>query len=294
MIVKFWGVRGSIPVPGPDTVKYGGNTTCLEVRGNSGELLIIDAGSGIRVLGLDMMKRGFSEGNCAANILFTHTHWDHIQGFPFFLPAYVGPKPDVSSSRNHPVNTFNLYGAANVDNKIESTLRGQMDNSYFPVDLDYLPSNFTFNSIEKQVNIGNLKVSATKLRHPNGALGYKIQEGKRSFVFATDCEHPEDGSIDSNLLELSRNTNLLIYDGQYTKEEYDPHKSGNNIHGKQGYGHSTPDEGVRIVKAAMIEQLIITHHDPLRTDAQISVLEEKTQKLFKNTKFAFEGMEINI
>lgn len=294
MYIKFWGVRGSIPVPGEDTFRFGGNTTCVEIRSSADDLIILDAGTGIRELGLDLMKRGFCKGNKTASIFFTHTHWDHIQGFPFFPPVYVGQKGCTSMCKENHSNIFDLYGIFSDDKNLEKILRGQMDNSYFPIDLDYLPTKLTFNSLDKPVKIGSITITATQLKHPNGVFGYRIQEGAKSFVFATDCEHPDDGSIDKNLLALAKDTDILVYDGQYTDEEYDPKKFGKDMPSKKGFGHSTPTEGVKVAKATNAKQLIITHHDPLRTDDQIDVLQEEIQKLLPNSLFAYEGLKIEL
>ncbi len=295
MIINFWGVRGSIPVPGKDTVEFGGNTTCIEVLTSGNERIIFDAGTGIRVLGNNLMQQEFAQGKGVAHIFFTHSHWDHIQGFPFFAPAYVGKKDSKGNRIDNFCNEFNLYGAADVGNRLETTLRGQMDNVYFPVDLNYLSSKIYFKTLkDNQVKIGNTTITAFILVHPNGVLGYRIEENGKSIAIATDCEHPTDGSIDQNLLKLAQNVDLLVYDGQYTCEEYAPHRFNLPGPGKQGFGHSTPDEGIRAAKAAGARKLIITHHDPLHCDAKLIEMEANARKLFKPTEFAREGMTIEI
>lgn len=282
-------------MPGKDTVEFGGNTTCIEVLTDGNDRIIFDAGTGIRVLGLKLMQEEFGQGKGVANVFFTHSHWDHIQGFPFFTPAYVGRKDSKGNRIDDYCNEFNLFGAADVGDRLESTLRGQMDNFYFPVDLNYLSSKINFKTLkDNRVKIGGTTISAIKLVHPNGVLGYRIEDGKHSVAIATDCEHPSDGTIDQNLLEIARNVDLLIYDGQYTAEEYSPHKFDLPGPGKQGFGHSTPEEGVRAAKAAGARRLVITHHDPLHYDAKLREMEESVQKLFPNALFAREGMEIEI
>lgn len=295
MIIKFWGVRGSIPVPGKDTVEFGGNTTCIEVITSDNQRIIFDAGTGIRVLGMDLMQKEFGQGKGMAHIFFTHYHWDHIQGFPFFAPAYIGKKDQHGKRIAENSNHFHLYGASDVGDRLESTLSGQMDNYYFPVDLSYLSSILQFKTLkDNRVQIGNAVVSAAKLIHPNGVLGYRIEDGKSSLAIATDCEHPTDGTIDQNLLELARGVDLLIFDGQYTQEEYSPHKFGLPGPGKQGFGHSVPEEGIRSAKAVGARRLIITHHDPLHNDKKLVAMEENARKLFTPTDFAREGMTIEI
>lgn len=282
-------------MPGKDTVEFGGNTTCIEILTDGRDRIIFDAGTGIRVLGLKLMQEEFGQGKGVANVFFTHSHWDHIQGFPFFTPAYVGRKDSKGNRIDDYCNEFNLFGAADVGDRLEATLRGQMDNFYFPVDLNYLSSKINFRTLkDNRVKIGDTTISAIKLVHPNGVLGYRIEDSKHSVAIATDCEHPSDGTIDQNLLEIARNVDLLIYDGQYTSEEYSPHKFDLPGPGKQGFGHSTPEEGVRAAKAAGARRLVITHHDPLHYDAKLREMEESVQKLFPQAQFAREGMEIEI
>jgi phosphoribosyl 1,2-cyclic phosphodiesterase len=291
--VKFWGVRGSIPVPGTDTVEFGGNTFCIQLTTSDDQTIIFDAGTGIRVLGLELMQREFGKGKGLGHIFFTHSHWDHIQGFPFFAPAYIGKKNPKGERIEKESNRFVLYGAADVGERLESTLRGQMDNYYFPVDLNYLSSKIEFKSLENnQIKLGNTKFTASKLVHPNGVLGYRIEDDKHSICIATDCEHPSDGTIDQNLLQLARDVDVLIYDGQYTPQEYSPHKYNLEGPGKQGFGHSTPHEGVRAAKAAGAKKLVITHHDPLHDDSFLRRFEAEIRELFAETYFAREGMEI--
>ncbi|GAB4269561.1 MAG: MBL fold metallo-hydrolase [Candidatus Rifleibacteriota bacterium] len=293
MRIKFWGVRGSVPVPGRETVEFGGNTTCIQLTTSDNQTIIFDAGTGIRVLGLEMMKGDFGKGHGFAHIFFTHSHWDHIQGFPFFQPAYVGKKDSNGVHIKDMCNEFVLYGAADVGGRLEATLRGQMDNYYFPVDLNYLSSRIIFKTlVDNQIQIGSTKFSAKKLIHPNGVLGYRIEDNNKIVVVATDCEHPSDGTIDQNLLELASNADVLIYDGQYTPQEYSPHKFNIEGPGKQGFGHSTPAEGVRAAKAAGVKKLVITHHDPLHNDEFLTKMEADAKVLFPNTEFAREGMEI--
>ena len=295
MIIKFWGVRGSIPTPGKDTVEFGGNTSCIEVLSAGNERIIFDAGTGIRVLGLELMKSEFGQGKGKAHIFFTHSHWDHIQGFPFFAPAYVGRKDMKGNRIIDCSNEFNLYGAADVGDRLETTLRGQMDNYYFPVDLNYLSSNINFKTLkDNRITLGDTTISAFKLVHPNGVLGYRIDDGRSSVAIATDCEHPSDGTIDPNLLQLALNVDVLIYDGQYTPEEYAPHRFDLPGPGKQGFGHSTAEEGIRAAKAAGAKRLVITHHEPLHNDEFLQKMEIDARKLFAATDFAREGMIIKL
>lgn len=295
MRIKFWGVRGSIPVPGKDTVEFGGNTTCIQITTSDGQEIIFDAGTGIRVLGQELIKGAFGKGNGSAHIFFTHSHWDHIQGFPFFAPAYIGKK-DIKGNRiDSESNEFTLYGASDVGDRVEKTLRGQMDNYYFPVDLNYLSSRIFFKSlVDNKVQIGSANISALKLLHPNGVLGYRIEDCGKSIAIATDCEHPSDGSVDKNLLELAQKVDILVYDGQYTPEEYTPNKFNLPGPGKQGFGHSTPQEGIRAARIAGVKRLIITHHDPLHNDEFLLGMEKTARNLFSATDFAREGEMIEL
>lgn len=295
MKVKFWGVRGSIPVPGKETVEFGGNTTCIQITTSDNQLIIIDAGTGIRVLGLDLMRREFGSGKGVGHIFFTHSHWDHIQGFPFFGPAYIGKKDNRGKRIDSESNEFILYGASDVGERLESTLRGQMDNSYFPVDLNYLSARIYFKTLaNNRLQLGNARFTAGNLVHPNGVLGYRIEDNGKKICIATDCEHPSDGTIDPQLLELAQGVDILIYDGQYTPQEYSPHKFNLEGPGKQGFGHSTPWEGIRAAKAAGAKKLVITHHDPLHDDNFLRDIESEIQKLMPAAILAREGMEIEL
>ncbi len=295
MQVKFWGVRGSVPVPGPSTVKYGGNTTCIQVTTHDDRLIIIDAGTGARLLGLELLKGPFGKGQGEGHILFTHTHWDHIQGFPFFLPAYIGARDDQGNKIANKCNVFHLYGESDVDDRLEATLRGQMEHFYFPVDLGYLSAMIHFHPVKnKPFNIGSTVISARRLIHPNGVLGYRIEDAGKVLVIATDCEHPSDGSIDANLLDLARDADVLVYDTMYTEQEYDPAKFGLKGPSRLGWGHSTPQEGIRLAQACNVKQLVMTHHDPIHDDAKVAEMEQAAQQQFPGASAAFEGLTIDL
>lgn len=284
-----------MPVPGKGTIRYGGNTTCVEVRTSEGHLIIIDAGTGIRLLGLEMLKGEFGKGLGTAHILFTHTHWDHIQGFPFFMPAYVGQKDLSGSKVQGSCNALELYGASDVDDRLEATLRGQMEHFYFPVDLGYLNAAIRFHPMQgKAIEIGKVKIHARRLIHPNGVLGYRIEDAGKVFVFATDCEHPTDGSIDPHILELAQDADIFVYDAQYTPQEYNPSAYGLTGPSKVGWGHSTPTEGARIAKAANVKKLLLTHHDPLHDDDMVEKLAKMAQADFPESYPASEGMVIDL
>jgi phosphoribosyl 1,2-cyclic phosphodiesterase len=301
MKVKFWGVRGSIPTPGSETAGIGGNTSCVEVRTDDNILLVFDAGTGIRALGLNLMKEGFDKGGKTGHIFFSHTHWDHIQGFPFFAPAFVKgrshfPTSDFKVEEDEPAlsNTFNFYGAKKVFEKLENTLRGQMEYQYFPISLDQMGATIKFHEIQDEpIKIGENRIIPGRLNHPNGALGYRVEnvKGNKVVVYATDTEHYNEGDPDPQVFALARNADVFIYDSQYTPEEYigDPAAQKRS---KIGWGHSTWREGTRLAKAAGVKQYILFHHDPSHDDKFLYEIEEQAQSYFPNSRIAYEGLEI--
>ena len=232
MNVRFWGTRGSIPTPGPDTARYGGNTSCVEVRAGA-HVLVFDAGTGLRALGLALMRE-FAGRPFTIHLFVSHTHWDHIQGFPFFVPAY-----------NRAV-TINVYGAPGQGRSLEKVLCGQMESEYFPVALGDLAA--TINVHEFRADdfvLGDVRVAPMYLNHPGMNLAYRVSSGRRSLVYATDhepyaltldrlaargAEGREFGQrLDDAVIAFAADTDLLIADAQYTDEEYA---------GRVGWGHS--------------------------------------------------------
>jgi len=274
--VRFWGVRGSIPVPGPTTVKTGGNTSCVEVRCGK-NLIILDAGTGIRLLGNELVKEGKLEGH----IFISHVHWDHIQGFPFFAPAFTRG------------NRMYLYGGRNVTTTLEEALYGQMNYPNFPVMLEHLPSEIEFHDLDEgeiiTIGAGDVTVENVKLNHPNGVYSYKIKYQGNSLVYATDTEHY--ANPDAKLLEFARGTDLLIYDAQYFPEEYTGESGGSS---KVGWGHSTNSEGARMAGLAEVKKLVLFHHDPMHTDEMVDRKEKEAGELFPETVSAREGMVIEL
>lgn len=272
--VKFWGVRGSIPCPGKATVKYGGNTTCVEMRLGE-ERLIFDAGTGIKLL-------GDSLGNAAgitAHIFFTHSHWDHIQGFPFFSPAFrLG-------------NFFRIYGVPTpAGTTIEQRLHEQMLHPNFPVPLQTMQSIVAFSDLEvgQTITIGDRRLQTWPLNHPGEAVGYRVSWRGMTVAFVTDTEHFPD-RLDGNVLALAREADVLIIDATYTDEEYYDRQLS-----KVGWGHSTWQEAVKVAQAAGVRQLVLFHHDPSHHDQCLDDIALAAQAQFPATAIAKEGMEIKI
>ncbi len=280
MRVTFWGVRGSIPTPGPETVAIGGNTSCVEIRaGNT--LLIFDGGTGLRLLGKNLV----AQMPLDAHIFFSHVHWDHIQGFPFFDPAFV------------PGNTIHLYGGNNVSRTLEETLAGQMDHPSFPVHLTDMGAKMTFNDMfegqARELPTGDgktVRITAGRGNHPNGVWAYRVEHDGRSVVYATDTEHY--AIVDPRLKRLAQGADVLIHDAQYTPEEY----AGTSGRGgpKTGWGHSTFTEAARLAAAAGVQKLILFHHDPMQNDVAVREKETRAREIFANSIAAYEGLAFDV
>ena len=272
--IHFWGVRGSIASPGQETVRYGGNTPCVEMR-VGGERLIFDGGTGLRVLGQSLL----SQMPVEANMFFTHSHWDHIQGFPFFVPAFIKG------------NRFNIYGVVSPNGAtIEERLRDQMLHPNFPVPLQVMGADLNFCDLQvgEKVQIGEVIIENALLNHPGEAVGYRINWRGCSAAYVTDTEHYPD-KLDENVLWLARNADVLIIDSAYTDEEYHSARSS-----KVGWGHSTWEEAVKVAKAANVKKLVIFHHDPLHNDDFLDRVGTDAVKKFPDTIMAREGLSIQL
>jgi phosphoribosyl 1,2-cyclic phosphodiesterase len=296
MKVKFWGVRGSVPIPGPSTVEVGGNTSCVEVRTDDDMLIIFDAGTGIRNLGPSLLQESFSEGGKVGHLFFSHTHWDHIQGFPFFAPAFVGTQDDLKQPLHDCTNSFHLYGAKKVFERLENTLKGQMEYQYFPIELESMGAVIHFHEIqETPLRLGKNILTPKHLNHPNGVLSFRLENETHDkvVVYATDTEHYQDGELDVNVLRIADHADIFIYDTMYTPEEYagDP-RTGRAS--KVGWGHSPWKEGVRLARAANAKQLILFHHNPDYDDALLRQIEREAQQEFPDTLLAVEGLELHL
>jgi len=265
--VRFWGVRGSIACPGHATLRYGGNTACVEV--NCGpRLVILDAGTGLRDLGLALQSRG----PISADMLLTHTHFDHIVGLPFFTPAYT------------PGNTFRVFAGHLVPgNTLRCVISRMMTSPLFPVPIDMLHSDMTFVDFTAGETLAlgpEISLRTAPLNHPDGATGYRIDYQGRSVCYITDTEHVP-GERDSRIVELVRGADLMIYDSTYTDEEYPRYR---------GWGHSTWQEGARLCDAAGVKQLVIFHHDPSHDDTAMDRIAAEAAATRPGTVVAREGM----
>lgn len=263
MKLSFWGVRGSIPTPGPGTVRYGGNTTCVSVE-IKGEWIIFDMGTGARVLGKKLIQEGFLGNGREANIFFTHSHWDHIQGFPFFLPAFEAG------------NTLHLYGEDKEAQGLRRALENQQEYPSFPVTLEQMPAKFEFYHLKEGQQITLYKdivITNCKLNHPNGSFAYRIDCQNKSIVFATDTE--TDENLSPKLIKLADKAQILIHDAQYTPQEY----FGVSGKSKIGWGHSTYEDAIKIAREAQVGTLILTHHDPDHNDEELDYILEEARKL---------------
>ena len=259
MLIRFWGTRGSIPTPGRGTTLYGGNTSCVEVRADDGTVIILDCGTGARPLGLDLLSRGATLP--AMHILVTHTHWDHIQGFPFFLPAYIAG------------TRLSVYGARGLDRTLEGSLSGQMQHTYFPVQLDELRADIAFEEVaEERFRVGPFLVTSQLINHTTATVAYRMTAGGVSIAYVTDHEpfwwepstlrrphrfrHPGE----ERHVAFVEGADVLIHDAQYADTEYSA---------KRGWGHSTVEYAVDLAVRAGVKRLVLFHHDPTHSDAWI-------------------------
>lgn len=277
MIIRCWGARGSIPVWGREYLKYGGSTTCVELRTNQDEIIIIDAGSGIRKLGNKLLGENRQE----YSILFTHSHWDHILGFPFFNPIYIeGVRID-------------LFGCPFSQDSVREIVSRSMVHPNFPVDFSNLKSSIFYHRMcGGSFRLNSLTVSSVFLSHPNQGVGYKFTEAGKCFVFLTDNEltvrHP-GGLSYHDYLDFTYEADLLIHDAQFTKEEYKTTK---------GWGHTVYTDALKLALEAKVKSFGLFHHSPERTDAAIDRMVRHCSRIIENNSsnlkcFAvYEGMEI--
>ena len=270
--VRFWGVRGSIPTPGPTTLEYGGNTSCLEVRVGE-QIIILDAGTGLRLLGRALLEE-FGDRPLDLTLLLTHTHWDHIQGLPFFLPVYK------------PQNRLRILGYEGARHGLENVLTSQMESPFFPIGLREVPANVQIEELKQmRFNLGEIEVRACKAIHPGVCMGYRLSARGRSVTFFPDNElrgkgavslRPAgagtDGGLSDNddLARFIHGTDILIMDTQYDREEYKMHK---------GWGHGCLDDVVEMALKSEVKQLLLFHHDPDHEDAKIKSMVMEARRL---------------
>jgi phosphoribosyl 1,2-cyclic phosphodiesterase len=280
MKIKIWGCRGSLPIPGLDTLKYGGNTTCVELRLTDGNLVVIDAGTGIRNLGNKLLQE---ENLKEIYLLLTHSHWDHLMGFPFFRPAFF--------------TRFKIHvrGGPVAKETLRGYLEHQMEPPYFPARMKAMKAEFEFTQgIPVVKKIGSAEIVPVPLSHPNGGFGFKITENDKSLVFLSDNEldfQHTHGKSYTEYVSFCRNVDLLIHDAQYSDDQYAITKT---------WGHSTYSSALNLALDARVKRLMLFHHDPDCTDKALDTIVERCQKdiLRRSSKLhctaASEGREIII
>ncbi len=286
MRIKFWGVRGSIPVPGNTTIRYGGNTSCVQVLPSDDTILIIDAGTGIRKLGKELMQGVCGRGGGDIHLLISHTHWDHIQGLPFFAPSY------------RESNRLTVYARGREDCHLDVVLKSATTDPYFPIPLDAVQAEVSFRELTEgeSFDIGVCQVQCTRLNHPWIALGYRIQEGDKAVMYVSDTapfsdvllehdfisEPPKPGDrptpdqaeklqqMEEDLVALCRGCDIIVFDTMFTEPEYRqrPH-----------WGHSAPVHAIDIARRAGVGRLVLFHHAPNRTDEQVDEILAEARSL---------------
>jgi phosphoribosyl 1,2-cyclic phosphodiesterase len=296
MKLKFWGTRGSIPTPGKETVRYGGNTPCIEVRLNDGNLIIFDAGTGLRSFGDTLIATGQS---IEAYLAISHPHWDHIQGFPFFKPLFISG------------NQFTIVGPQFKDVTLRQMISDQMDKAYFPIQLNELKAKIKFHPVkEESIPVFDATLTSCFLNHPSFALGYRLDAGGHSLVYISDNE-PFDrevakslknvekaivelynevkGDPNQRIFDFARGADVLIHDATYTPEEYVNHV---------GWGHSHYLFALKAADEAGVKKLVLFHHDQTHTDDKVDEILEICRREIRTRNYGFacvaaaEGMEI--
>ncbi|HZR58330.1 MAG TPA: MBL fold metallo-hydrolase [Terriglobales bacterium] len=270
MRIKFWGVRGSTPAPQPENMRYGGNTSCVELRVGD-KIYIFDCGTGFRVLG-NQLRKEFEGKPIFAHVFVSHFHWDHIQGLPFFAPLYDGPD-----------NRFAFHSSSRTST-IQRVMQEQMAPPYFPVGLRDMKARRDFYNLDEgRVQIEDIVVETKWLNHPQGCLGFRLETKDGVFVYATDNE-PGSPVFDANVRKLAEGADVLIYDAQYLPEEYAARR--------RGWGHSHWREAVKVVMESGAKELVLYHHDPEHDDACIDGVLREARNHFAKVRAAAEGMEI--
>ncbi len=298
MRLKFWGTRGSISTPGKHTVRYGGNTPCVEIRLNNDELIVLDAGTGIRNLGEKLMEPGKS---IKGYILISHPHWDHIQGFPFFKPAFISG------------NELTIIGGESDRVSLQKMIADQMNKVYFPIQLNELKATLKFRKVEEEeFSVFDARVSTIYLNHPTFAIGYRISYKGKTLVYISDNE-PFDrrvaqslrnvekqivdrflrstGDPNQRVFDFVKNADILIHDATYTPEEYVD---------RVGWGHSHYLFTLSVAAEGKVRQLVLFHHDPSHGDDKVDDILKKCKNEIRTRKYHFEcvaaaeGMELKL
>lgn len=270
MLVRFWGVRGSTPTPQSENLRYGGNTSCVEVRLN-GHIYVFDCGTGFRNLGKQLVQE--ANGNSiSAHIFLSHFHWDHIQGIPFFTPLYTDRESHF------------FFHSSNRTRGLQRAIEEQMSDPYFPVNMNEMAAHRQFFNIEEgEISFDDCLIKSMWLNHPQGCLGFRLETKGKVLVYATDNE-PGHPIFDKNVRKLAEGADVLIYDAQYLPEEYEANK--------RGWGHSHWREAINIVMESGAKELILFHHDPDHTDDCIDRVVTTAREHYAKVRAASEGMEI--
>ncbi len=272
MRIKFWGVRGSIPTPQPENQRYGGNTSCVEVRvGDS--IYIFDCGTGFRMLG-HQLRREFEGRPISAHVFVSHFHWDHIQGIPFFRPLY-----DDSGNRF-------IFHSSSRTRSLKRVMDEQMASPYFPVAVSEMKAHQEFHEVEPgPIVLDNASFQVAWLNHPQGCLGFRMETKQGVLVYATDNE-PGQAEFDKSVRKLAEGADVLIYDSQYLPEEYEAQR--------RGWGHSHWREAVNVAMESGAKELVLYHHDPDHTDVCIDKVVQDARNYYPKVRAASEGMEITL
>ncbi len=262
MQLRFWGVRGSVAVPGAATLEFGGNTSCVELEG-AGDVILFDAGTGIREAGLSIAARGAAR----IHLFLTHFHWDHIQGIPFFAPLF--------DARNH----VTIYSSS-FSSPLRKSLEGSLAAPYFPIGFEAFSAKVDFVDLgTSAIEVGGVSIRPVEVKHPQGACAYCVDCDGPRLLFAPDREHG-DPRLDAVFMEAARGATVLVISAQYTPEEYEAHR---------GWGHSTWMEATRVAREAGVDSLVLFHHDPSHSDEFLKRIESEARREFADTFLAKEG-----
>ena len=272
MQIRFWGVRGSTPAPQPENMRYGGNTSCVEVRLGD-QVYVFDCGTGFRVLG-QALRREFQERPVSAHVFVSHFHWDHIQGLPFFGPLYDNPQ-----------NHFKFHCSSRT-RSLKQVFEEQMTSPFFPVGRNEMQARQDFYDLDEgRIQLGEVSLQAAWLNHPQGCMGFRLESRDGVVVYATDNE-PGHEVFDKNVRQLAAGADVLIYDAQYLPEEYEARR--------RGWGHSHWREAINVVMESGAKELVLFHHDPDHDDACIDKVVKEARNYYPRVRAAAEGTTIEV